>query len=84
MMGSTPTITGEMMRYIVFKNDGEDDHSEGFTHLCGTASDYTLCGDTLDGDMQTAGSYDYVDAKKLTCPACIKIVMVGRDRRVKI
>lgn len=71
------------MEYIVFRDDGEDE-MESHTHLYGTANDYTLCGITLDGDTETAGTFDVITAKKLTCPDCVRIVRSCRDKLIKI
>lgn len=37
---------------------------------CEGGSDYTLCGTTMDGDTHTAGGYELVEARFVTCPHC--------------
>lgn len=70
------------MEYIRFNEDGEDAIG-GHTHLDGR-SDYTLCGITMDGDLETAGSWSRVTAPKLTCPDCVAIVKTCRNKAIKI
>ncbi len=70
------------MKYIQFLNDGADTMTS-HTHLDGACgADFTLCGITLDGDPGTAGTYIEVEAKRLTCPDCVSIVRLCRNKAI--
>ena len=72
------------MELIRFLGRGDEDvDSPDVLHLSGTASDYTLCGITLDGDSKTAGPYKIVRATAVTCPDCIAIIRHCRGVRIQ-
>ncbi len=45
--------------------------------------DCTLCGTTMDGDTKTAGSYELVEGKFVTCPHCIRIIKHCKTMRYR-
>ena len=72
------------MQLLKFLGDGDgvvDDAS--LLHLGGVGPDYTLCGRTLDGDTETAGTVTTVEAPAVTCPDCIAIIKHCRGVRIK-
>lgn len=74
-----------MKNLIRFNGDGGDSDlvSPDDLHLNGAGGpDYTLCGITLDGDSETAGSYEVVEGKAVTCPDCIAIIRHCRGVRI--
>lgn len=72
------------MELIRFTGRGDGDvDSPDCLHLGGIASDYTLCGITLDNDPETAGPYEFVTASAVTCPGCIAIIKHCRGVRIK-
>lgn len=60
---------------IRFIGDGDStiDTNELHAHSA-NGTDFTLCGITMDGDTLTAGSFEVVDKKHVTCPACAQII----------
>ena len=62
----------ELIRFLGL-GDGNVD-SPDVLHYTGTASDYTLCGITLDDDDKTAGPHEIVRGNAVTCPDCIAII----------
>ena len=56
---------------IKFNNDGVDEMKG--QHVNGVASDFTLCGITLDNDSETAGTYEEKQGK-ITCKDCLEII----------
>lgn len=70
------------MKLIKFTGDGHDTQDPVLHLDAASGIDYTLCGITLDGDPQTAGSYVYVKAAAVTCPDCIAIINHCRGVRV--
>lgn len=81
-----------MSNLIRFTGTGEafkDLPMEGFnerikwTHAHGQSSDYTLCGDTLDGDDNTLGAFRNVEVKYVTCPTCVRIIRYCQTLKVK-
>lgn len=70
------------MRGIKFLGDGDGEMDPDAVHLDGIGPDYTLCGMTLDGDPETAGSWVSVEAKKITCPECVEIIKHCRGVKV--
>jgi hypothetical protein len=81
------------MSLIRFIGDGRSfldlDHDDfieqtAWTHAMPAAGpDYTLCGDTLDGDTETLGSFEHVPGKTVTCPVCVDIIKHCKSYRVK-
>jgi hypothetical protein len=57
---------------IKFDGDG-DGYMDNGVHFVGTYNDYTLCGITMDGDNNTAGSFSSTE-EKVDCRDCIAIV----------
>ena len=52
-------------------------------HLQGPFSDYTLCGDTMDGDRLVSIDPPRSTYKKIvTCEKCIKIILLCKNVRV--
>ena len=75
------------MKAIEFNGDGKDEDEvcvKGIYHLdgCSGMSDYTICGITLDSDPLTAGSFNFVRTKAITCPTCVSIIKHCRGKRV--
>lgn len=62
------------MKLIRFLGDGDGTFDTEALHLEGHGPDYTLCGITLDGDIATAGSFEMVSAKAVTCPDCVAVI----------
>lgn len=71
----------ELIRFLG-QGDGVVD-SPDVLHMPGTASDYTLCGITLDGDSMAAGPHESVTAAAVTCPECIAIIKHCRGVRIQ-
>jgi hypothetical protein len=77
-------ITKEKKVILVkFIGDGDGVVDTPELHLCGIGPDYTLCGLTLDGDTQTAGSYEMVSASAVTCPECAAVIKLCRGVKIK-
>ena len=70
------------MKLIRFIGDGDGSFDTAELHMLGVGPDYTLCGVTLDGDDQTAGSYEMVSAPAVTCPACAAVIRHCRGVRI--
>jgi len=77
------------MKAIEFNGDGEECDSDsntikGVFHLDGTDRmlDYTICGETLDSDPLTAGSFNYTEARAINCPSCVEIIKACRGVKV--
>lgn len=72
------------MKLVQFTGDGADtDINSDVLHMCGAdGNDFTLCGITLDGDDKTAGSFNVINAPRVTCPSCVAIIK--HCRRAKI
>ena len=80
------------MTVIKFNGDGRrfseldtDDFNEetSWTHaLTRTGTDHTLCGETMDGDPNTAGSFKKFSGKTVTCPVCANIIRSCRGYRI--
>lgn len=71
------------MNSVRFVGDGDDMEIDGsVVHLAGVINDYTLCGITMDGDMNTAGTFDTVRANKITCPSCVAIIKSCRGVKI--
>ena len=64
---------------VEFNGDGDECHEasttvKGLYHLEGLGADYTLCGETLDGDIATAGTFNMVKVNAINCPECVKVI----------
>lgn len=57
---------------IEFDGNGDGEIDRGI-HFIGPIGDYTLCGITMDGDRDTAGTYKKT-AKKVDCDHCLTIL----------
>lgn len=64
------------MKLVKFNGDGADaDIDNKATHATNPSGlDYTLCGVTMDGDPSTAGSFEMIEEKYITCPDCVRII----------
>lgn len=76
------------MKAIEFNGDGNECDGDstmikGVYHLQGCHTDHTLCGETLDGDSLTAGSFNAVTVKAINCPVCIDIIKHCRGVRIE-
>ena len=75
------------MKAIEFNGDGDESTdceklNKGVFHLEGCGLDYTICGETLDGDPRTAGSYKRVSVSSINCPDCVAIIKKCRGVKV--
>lgn len=74
------------MRAIEFNGDGqecEDLHmTKGVYHLEACHTDHTLCGETLDEDPFTAGTFNTVSVKAINCERCVEIIKHCRGVKV--
>jgi hypothetical protein len=72
----------EDVRLIRFLNNGDGGLDPNHLHLGGVSTDHTLCGETLDRDPMTAGDFEVVDAKRVTCPVCVQIIKHCKKVRI--
>ena len=73
------------MKVIRFLEKGDGDVDAPVLHLGSALGiDYTLCGITLDGDTQTAGEYEVLDAPAVTCEACLATIEHCRKATVSM
>jgi hypothetical protein len=72
------------MKLIRFVGDGDGDLDTKALHIRHPVTDHTLCGETMDGDTSTAGSFEEVNAKAVTCEVCIAIIKHCRGIRIKV
>lgn len=70
------------MRYVVFNGDGGDKLPPDL-HLDHPFMDATLCGLTMDGDSNTAGSFSERKRGNVSCAQCIAIIKACRGIRIK-
>jgi hypothetical protein len=71
------------MELIRFNDDGQDAVDASKLHAFGVlGNDYTLCGDSTDGDPTTVGSWKVVRAPAVTCKDCIAVILHCRGMRV--
>lgn len=63
---------------IKFIGDGNADN-KGRVCLVGCISDYTLCGATMDGDLNTEGDYIGAPKEKINCDQCISIIALCKS-----
>jgi hypothetical protein len=76
-------VEGEEMKVIRFIGTGDPEVSTTDLHLEGPLGDYTLCGDTLDGDDQTSGDFEEIESPYVTCPRCIEIINICKGVKTK-
>lgn len=60
-------------KVIRWNNDGEDSEHDGDCAEGASGDDATLCGDALDGDTMTVGTYELAYGP-VTCPRCVQII----------
>jgi hypothetical protein len=78
------TSDGLGMNLIKFIGDGDGWLNSNALHLEHPLTDHTLCGETLDGDAGTAGNFEHISAKEVTCEFCIAIIKRCRSIRIKV
>lgn len=72
------------MKLIRFVGNGDGVVDTPVLHLSGAlGADYTLCGLSLDGDPETVGDTEFVDASTVTCPDCAAVIAHCRGVRFK-
>lgn len=72
------------MNLIRFIGDGDGELNTEALHLTHPLTDHTLCGETMDGDTGTAGTFENINAKEVTCESCIAIIKHCRGIRIKV